>query len=159
VSNANQTYGRQVSSMNYFSGGSHAQPVSASGSRVANAVGALLAVAVSVIHVADQGGLTALKDPAYLGYGYWMLELAGVICAVLLFTHTRSISWVLALGVAAGPLIGITISRSIGLPDATDDIGNWFEPLGMLAMVVEFALVALSVSVLTRSRIATRVRA
>jgi hypothetical protein len=140
-------------------GGSYAERTSTPGNRVANAVGALLAVAASVIHVADQGGLTALKDPAYLGYGYWMLELAGVVCAVLLFTGARSISWVLAIGVAAGPLVGITISRSIGLPAATDDIGNWFEPLGMLAMAVEAVLLVLALAVLTRTRAATRVRA
>ena len=121
-------------------------------SRMTTIAGALLAVAVSAIHVSDQGGLTALKDPAYLGYGYRLLELAGVITAVLLFTRGRAAGWVLALGVAAGPLIGITISRSVGLPDATDDIGNWFEPLGMLAMAVELALACLSVSVLARTR-------
>ena len=115
-------------------------------------VGAVLALAISGIHIADQGGLTALKDPAYLGYGYWMLEIAGVIAALLLLTRPRTVSWVLALGVAAGPLVGITISRSVGLPDATDDIGNWFEPLGMLAMAVETVLVVISVSMLTRTR-------
>lgn len=136
----------------------HTQP-SNTRNRLINAAGALLAVAVSVIHVADQGGLTALKDPAYLGYGYWLLELAGVITAVLLLTRPHSVSWLLALGVAAGPLIGITISRSVGLPDATDDIGNWFEPLGMLAMAVELALVALSVTAIARTRTATPARA
>lgn len=114
-------------------------------------VGAVLALAISGIHIADQGGLTALKDPAYLGYGYWMLEIAGVIAALLLLTRPRTVSWVLALGVAAGPLVGITISRSVGLPDATDDIGNWFEPLGMLAMAVETVLVVISVAMLTRT--------
>jgi len=114
-------------------------------------IGAVLALAISGIHIADQGGLTALKDPAYLGYGYWMLEIAGVIAALLLLTRPRTVSWVLALGVAAGPLVGITISRSVGLPDATDDIGNWFEPLGMLAMAVETVLVVISVAMLTRT--------
>src|SRR5581483_10350461 len=114
-------------------------------------IGAVLALAISGIHIADQGGLTALKDPAYLGYGYWMLEIAGVIAALLLLTRPRTVSWVLALGVAAGPLVGITISRSVGLPDATDDIGNWCEPLGMLAMAVETVLVVISVSMLTRT--------
>ena len=42
------------------------------------AVGVFLALAVSVIHVLDQGGITELKDPSYLGYGYWILELAGI---------------------------------------------------------------------------------
>ena len=32
--------------------------------------GAALALAISVIHVMDQGGLTALKDPAYIGYSW-----------------------------------------------------------------------------------------
>lgn len=140
--------------MSSNSPGVHARPT-ATPNRVVNVIGALLAVAVSVIHVSDQGGLTALKDPAYLGYGYWTLELAGVVCAVLLLSRARSISWLLALGVAAGPLVGITISRSIGLPDATDDIGNWFEPLGILAMAVELTLVVLAVSVLTRTRTRT----
>jgi hypothetical protein len=136
----------------------HARPTASPGHRLVNAAGALLAVAVSVIHVSDQGGLTALKDPAYLGYGYWVLEVAGVVCAVLLLTRAGSMRWLLALGIAAGPLIGITVSRSVGLPDATDDIGNWFEPLGMLAMAVEATLVALSVSVFARARAATRVQ-
>ncbi|MBW0119552.1 hypothetical protein I4J48_30340 [Pseudonocardia sp. KRD-169] len=119
--------------------------------RLAGIAGAVLALAVSVIHVLDQGGLTAMKDPAYLGYGYWVLELAGLVCAVLLLTRSRS-GWLLAIGVAAGPLLGIVVSRSVGLPDATDDIGNWTEPLGVLAMAVETALLLLAVAVLARVR-------
>ncbi|WP_218606373.1 hypothetical protein [Pseudonocardia abyssalis] len=121
------------------------------GLRLAGIAGAVLALAVSVIHVLDQGGLTAMKDPAYLGYGYWVLELAGLVCAVLLLTRSRS-GWLLAIGVAAGPLLGIVVSRSVGLPDATDDIGNWTEPLGVLAMAVETALLLLAVAVLARVR-------
>lgn len=124
------------------------------GLRLAGIAGAVLALAVSVIHVLDQGGLTAMKDPAYLGYGYWVLELAGLVCAVLLLTRSRS-GWLLAIGVAAGPLLGIIVSRSLGLPDATDDIGNWAEPLGVLAMAVETALLLLAVAVLVRVRART----
>lgn len=111
-------------------------------------IGAVLAVAVTVIHVLDQGGVTELKDPAYLGYGYWVLELGGLVCAALLFSPARRIGWVLALGLAVGPLVGIIVSRSVGLPDATDDIGNWFEPLGVIAMIVEAALLVLALMAL-----------
>lgn len=121
------------------------------GLRLTGIAGAVLALTVSVIHVLDQGGLTGMKDPAYLGYGYWVLELAGLVCAVLLLARNRS-GWVLAIGVAAGPLLGIIVSRSVGLPDATDDIGNWTEPLGVLAMVVESALLVLAVAAVTRGR-------
>ena len=68
----------------------------------------------------------------------------------MLLIRDRTAGWVLALGVAAGPLIGIIVSRSVGLPDATDDIGNWGEPLGVASMVVEVALIGLAVFVLTR---------
>lgn len=122
------------------------------GPRAAAVAGAVLAMAVVVIHVLDQGGVTGLKDPAYLGYGYWVLELGGVLCAVLLLTSSRRAGWVLAIGVAAGPLLGIIISRSVGLPDATDDVGNWGEPLGVLAMIVEAVLLVLAVTALTRRR-------
>jgi hypothetical protein len=28
-------------------------------------------------------------------------------------------------------------NRSIGMPGAMDDIGNWFEPFGLLSMAIE----------------------
>lgn len=125
----------------------------AGGTHLATGVlGALLALGVSVIHVMDQGGLTDLRDPDYLGYAYWALELAGVICAVLLLTGRRSAGWLLAVGVAAGPLAGYIVTRTVGLPDATDDIGNWGEPLGVVSLIVEAVLLILAVMMLARSR-------
>lgn len=112
---------------------------------------ALLVLAVTVIHVVDQGGLTALKDPAYVGYGYRILELAAVGCAGLLLAGTPG-SWLLAAGVAAGPLVGYILSRGPGLPSYTDDKGNWTEPLGVLAIVVEVVLLLLALTALARSR-------
>lgn len=114
-------------------------------------IGATLAVAVTVIHILDQGGVGAMKDPAYLGYGYWALELAGLVSAGLLFSRYRRLGWLLAAAVATGPLVGITISRSVGLPNATEDIGNWGEPIGVMAMVVEAALLLLAALMLRRS--------
>ena len=112
---------------------------------------AALALAISWIHVMDQGGLLGLKDPAYLGWSYRSLEVAAVVCAVLLLTGRRRLGWLLALGVSAGPLTAIILSRSVGLPNATDDIGNWFETLGVAAMVVEASLIVISVTALATS--------
>ncbi len=33
-------------------------------------VGALLALAVAAVHVADQGGITVLNSPGWIGWGY-----------------------------------------------------------------------------------------
>lgn len=114
-------------------------------------VAAALALAIAGIHVMDQGGLLGLKDPAYLGWGYRSLEVAAVVCAVLLLSGRRRLGWLLALAVAAGPLAMITISRSVGLPNATDDIGNWFETLGVAAMVVEASLIVIALTALATS--------
>jgi hypothetical protein len=47
------------------------------------------------------------------------------------------LGWWLSLGVAAGPVLGYVLSRGPGLPDYTDDIGNWTEPLGVTSLIVE----------------------
>jgi hypothetical protein len=45
-------------------------------------------------------------------------------------------------------LTGFVLSRTTGLPQATGDIGNWSEPLGIASMFVEGALIALAGGVL-----------
>ncbi|MGH7867245.1 MAG: hypothetical protein ACREP9_06320, partial [Candidatus Dormibacteraceae bacterium] len=99
---------------------------------------AVLCLAVTVIHIIDQGGLTALKDPAYIGYLYYALEIAGVLTALLLVTRRLlPIAWLIAIGVAVGPIFGYVTTRSVGLPNYTDDIGNWTEPLGLISLATE----------------------
>jgi len=34
-------------------------------------------------------------------------------------------------------LIGYVVNRTVGMPGSTDDIGNWFEPLGLLSLAIE----------------------
>jgi len=114
-----------------------------------------LAVLVTVIHVSDQGGLTALKDPAYVGQGYRLLELAGAVAAVLLLlapARHRFLGWVLAVGIAVGPIVGFVLSRGPGLPDYVDDKGNWTELLGVQALTVEGLLLLLTGVVLAARR-------
>jgi hypothetical protein len=45
-------------------------------------VGALLALAVAAVHVADQGGVTAFNSPDWIGWGYRMIEVGGVLTAL-----------------------------------------------------------------------------
>jgi hypothetical protein len=56
--------------------------------------------------------------------------------------------WVGAAALAAGALIGFILSRTTGLPNATGDVGNWTEPLGLASMFVEGAVVAVSAGAL-----------
>lgn len=116
-------------------------------------LGAVLSAFVVAIHVIDQGGLTGLKDPAYVGYLYYALEIAGAVAALLLLTRRAALwGWMVALGVAVGPLVGYIVTRSIGLPNYTDDIGNWAEPLGLASLAVEGLLLICAVAALAAAR-------
>ena len=42
-----------------------------------------------------------------------------------------------AAGLSAAVFAGFVVNRTIGMPSATEDIGNWMEPLGLLSLVVE----------------------
>jgi hypothetical protein len=110
-----------------------------------------LSLVVAAIHVIDQGGITATRDPYYIGVAYHVLEIAAVVTAVLLLGGLVRLGWLLAVGVAAGPLLGYILSRGPGLPVYRDDIGNWTEPLGLVSLAVEGALLLLSVPLLVGS--------
>lgn len=107
-------------------------------------LGAVLCVVVAAIHVIDQGGIIGSKVPGYVAAGYWVLEVVGLlIAAPMVLTRSRW-TWFVAAGVAAGPFLGYVLSRGPGLPDYTDDKGNWFEPLGVSSLVAEAALFVLA---------------
>ena len=49
---------------------------------------------------------------------------------------------------SSGAIVAFVLSRTVGLPQGADDIGNWTEPLGMASLFVEGSLVALSAAAL-----------
>jgi hypothetical protein len=113
-------------------------------------LGVVGCLAVAAIHVIDQGGVPGTKGPEYVQILYYALEVAGVLAAALLLTKHARAGGLLSLGVAAGPIVGYVLSRGPGLPDYTDDIGNWAEPLGVVSLVVEGILLILTVVLLRR---------
>jgi hypothetical protein len=121
-------------------------------------VGALLAVAVATVHVADQGGVTVLASPAWIGWGYRLVEAGGVLTALILLmpraarTGPASLGWMAATLLGAGPFTGYLASRTVGLPGDPGDVGNWGYWVGTVSLLVEAALVLLSVSMLMAAR-------
>ncbi|TWV41898.1 hypothetical protein FRZ03_20140 [Streptomyces misionensis] len=113
--------------------------------------GALLCLVVAGVHVVDQGGITATRDPYYIGIAYHVLEIAAAVAAALLLAGCVRAGWLLAAGVAAGPVLGYILSRGPGLPHYRDDVGNWTEPLGLASLAVEGALFLLAVPLLAHS--------
>jgi hypothetical protein len=123
------------------------------------ALGAVLALAVAWIHVTDQGGFPGEKSPAYIAIGYYVLEAVAVLVAAALLApaaRNRLGTWLLAAAVGAGPMLGFILTRGPGLPDATDDRGNWGEPLGVASLVVEALLILLSLACAAQLRSSSR---
>lgn len=116
---------------------------------VTSVIGAALCTGVALVHVGDQGGLTAFAEPDWIGWGYRLVELGGVALAVLLVSQRATVlTWFGALLIGLGPGIGYLLSRTSGLPGDDDDIGNWSETLGAVSLVIEGALVVLALVVL-----------
>jgi hypothetical protein len=170
-------------------------------------VGALLAVAVAAVHVADQGGITAMVSPAWIGWGYRLAEAGGVLTALVLllpglarpgqwgpspvrlmpglarpgqwgpspvrlmpglarpgqwgpgavrlmpaWLSPAALGWAAGLMLGAGPFAAYVTSRTVGLPGDPGDVGNWGDWVGTVSLLVEAALVMLSVSMLRAAR-------
>jgi hypothetical protein len=113
-------------------------------------VAALLAVAVAAVHVADQGGITAFNSPPdWLGWAYRLIEVGGVLTAVVLILRWPArFGWAAAVLLGTGPFVGYIASRSVGVPGDHPDIGNWGDWVGTVSLIVEAALVVLSVAML-----------
>jgi hypothetical protein len=112
-------------------------------------VAALLAVAVATVHVADQGGITALNSPAWIGWSYRLIEVGAMLTAVAIVANRPAwLGWAAGVLLGAGPFLAYIASRTVGLPGDLHDVGNWGYWVGTASLVVEAALVVLSVGML-----------
>jgi hypothetical protein len=121
-------------------------------------VGALLALAVAAVHVADQGGVTVLNSPAWMGWSFRLIEVGGVLTALVLLVPRPAwlgpawFGWAAGVLLGAGPFTGYIASRTVGVPGDPGDVGNWGYWVGTVSLFAEAALVVLSVSVLLMLR-------
>ena len=121
-------------------------------------VGALLALAVAAVHVADQGGITALASPHWIGWGYRLIEAGGVLTALTLlclrpaWPVPAGLGWAAGVLLGAGPFAAYIASRTVGVPGDPGDVGNWGYWLGTVSLLVEAALVMLGTGMLLALR-------
>jgi hypothetical protein len=114
-------------------------------------VAALLALAVATVHVADQGGITVLNSPPLLGWGFRLIEIGGVLTALVILARPARLArlaWAAGMLLGAGPFIGYITTRTVGVPGDPHDVGNWGYWIGTVSLIIEAALVTLSASML-----------
>lgn len=119
-------------------------------------LGALLAIAVSVVHVADAGGIAAFSPPHWMAWGYRFIEAGGVLTAIAVLVPWSSLlGWAAAVPLGILPFVGYVASRTVGVPGDHGDIGKWDYWLGTVSLIVEAAIVLLGASmVLSAVRLA-----
>jgi hypothetical protein len=99
---------------------------------------------IAVIHAVDSVG--KWSESPYIFWMYMGLIASAIaIGGAVLFSHSR-VPVLAAAGLAGAVLAGYVINRTVGLPNATGDIGNWTEPLGLASMVVEALVLAVAVA-------------
>jgi hypothetical protein len=109
---------------------------------------------IALIHLLDSIG--KYHETRYVFWLYVGLMVGSVLTAAFVLTRGSRLAWSAAAALATGAIAGYVLSRTTGLPNAKDDIGNWTEPLGLASLFVEGCVVALSVYALRISR-STRV--
>ncbi|MDI1289799.1 MAG: twin-arginine translocation signal domain-containing protein [bacterium] len=106
---------------------------------------------IIAVHVMDLPG--KMEEVPYVGFMYLGIILAaGFLIHRILAGATRR-DFLAAAGLAGAVLVGYVVNRTMGMPGATDDIGNWWEPLGFLSIVIEAWVVVVG---LTAARAFTR---
>jgi hypothetical protein len=131
--------------------------------------GALLALAVSAVHIADQGGVTAFNSPDWIGWSYRLIEVGGALTAVALLAAPLAVraahpawpglarlGWAAGTLLGTGPFVAYIASRTVGVPGDPGDVGNWGYWVGTVSLFVEAALIVLSVAMLIALRHAGR---
>jgi hypothetical protein len=104
--------------------------------------------AVAVIHAVDSVG--KWSEVRYLFWMYMALIVASLAtAAAVLFSRSRA-AFLAAAGLCAAVIAGYVLNRTVGLPQAHDDIGNWTEPLGLASLVVEGSVLVLALAAFAR---------
>lgn len=96
-----------------------------------------------VLGLAGLAGVHVMDLPAkftetpYLGWAYLGIILFSAIVIERLTVKGSFLDYLGAAGVSLAVLGGYIINRTVGMPGAMEDIGNWFEPLGLLSIFIE----------------------
>jgi hypothetical protein len=106
------------------------------------ATGALGLAAIALIHLLDLD--SKWHETKYQFVLFALLIVASLVGAALLLGRHAKQGWLLAVGCSAATLVAYTLSRTTGLPSASDDIGNWLESLGLASLFAEGAVLLLS---------------
>jgi hypothetical protein len=109
---------------------------------IARAAAVVGLLGIALVHLLDLQ--SKLDETPYLGVAYLFLIAACAATAAALLHADDRRAWIAAGALALLAILAYAVNRTVGMPSATDDIGNWLEPLGLAALFVETVTVAVA---------------
>lgn len=119
-----------------------------SGHGVLRSVGIVGLAGIALIHLLDLQ--SKWQETRYLGVLYIVLIVACAVASAMLLTARQREAWLITVACAAAPIAFYCVSRTVGLPAATGDTGNWLEPLGLASLYVEGVVLILGAVMMKR---------
>lgn len=115
--------------------------------RLTRLAGVVLILALGAVHLIEAPD--HFEAAAYLGALFVANFAATLVSAVGILRGAKSWGWTLGAVVSGLTLAGYLASRLFGLPGFAEAAGEWDEPLGTLAMILEGLFLAGWLSVIT----------
>jgi hypothetical protein len=115
------------------------------GARVVAAAGLAVAVWFHVGVAVDH-----LEEVPYLGWSFVAFIMLASAIAGSLLLESRTVVWWAALALSVATLALYAVSRTIGLPGASDDVGDWSNTAGIICGAAEIVVAVVAAAVLIR---------
>jgi hypothetical protein len=96
---------------------------------------------IALVHLVEMPD-TWRQTPG-LGALFTILVVAAAAVAVALLLDDRGLVWLAAALVAMGPIAGYVLTRSVSVFFDHEDVGNWLEPLVLVALFIEVSVLGL----------------
>jgi membrane protease YdiL (CAAX protease family) len=116
---------------------------------VARTVGIVGLGGIALIHALQAP--EAFEETTYLGVLFIGAIVASLVLAAVLTRTSDQRAWTAVGGLAAAIMLGYVLTRTSGLPDATLDVDNWTEPLGLASLVAEGLVLCVTAGALASS--------
>jgi hypothetical protein len=111
---------------------------------------ALAAVVAAVAHVPVIA--PHLDEAPYMGTLFIVLTAACLVLAAAVLVRDTAAVYSLSVLTCGLAILGYAATRLVAFPMLADDVGNWWEPLGIVSIVSEAVVVAAAVSALMTLR-------
>lgn len=99
-----------------------------------------------------------LDEAPYMGVLFIVLSAACVALASAAISWDTPVVYALSVLTCGLALLGYLATRMVAFPMLSDDVGNWFEPLGLLSVSSETVVVVAALGALARQSLRVGLR-